>query len=334
METLQLLGTALGLTAMAGLNLYLTVFVTGLAIRMGWLQLAGHLPGLEILANPVVLTVAGVLLAVELIIDKWPYADNGWDAIHTIIRPVGGALLALSALGHVDPVVSVIGALLGGSVALTTHSAKAGSRLMINLSPEPATNIAASVTEDVLVLGGLWLAFRHPIITLTAVASFTAMFWYCSPRFFRMVKANGIGIVQRFSARRHPAQGKMPAELPGYARETWLTLQHAEETVNWAVPCFTGKMKPLGRNVRGWLFATSAGRMFFIGRRNLQVRLIEVPLAGARWTDDPGAVFHRVAVPTGDGQMLRFRFTRKFSGFVPAIMESKVPVLTTQLVPG
>src|SRR5206468_1409163 len=149
-----------------------------LAIHMGWLTLAPGLHGLGILADPVILTVSGVLLAVEMIADKCPYIDSCWDTIHTAIRPIGGAFLALKALGTTNPVLEIVAVLLGGSVALTAHSAKAGTRVLINTSPEPVTNILASVGEDVGVLAGLYLAFRHPVITLVLVVIFVVAFWY------------------------------------------------------------------------------------------------------------------------------------------------------------
>src|SRR5712671_1392416 len=148
METLQTLGTALGLSALAGIDLYFTVFFTGLAIHLGWVQLAPQLQGLAVLADPVVLVVAGVMLVVEFMIDKCQYADSGWDMIHTVVRPIGGAILGLKALGSVDPSMLVVGALLGGSVAFTTHATKAGTRLVANTLPEPFTNIGLSIGED------------------------------------------------------------------------------------------------------------------------------------------------------------------------------------------
>lgn len=323
MEALQTLGTALGLTMLAGINLYLTVFVTGLAIRMGWLELAPAMTGLEVLADPIILTVAGVLLVLEFIIDKCPYADNCWDTIHTILRPVGGAFLALKALGTTDPVMEIVAALLGGSVAFTAHSAKAGSRLMVNTSPEPVSNIVVSIGEDMFVLGGLWFVFKHPILSLFLVIAFVAAFWYFAPKFFRMARACLVGILHRFSCRRRAvaADAELPKRIPGTAQESWLTLQKGDEQVAWAVPCFSGRIKPVGRNVRGCLLATTGRRLFFIGRKNFRARVVEIPVENSRALDDPGAVFHRLTVKSSQGEQFGVRFTRKFSPFVPRIMD-------------
>ncbi len=219
--------------------------------------------------------------------------------------------------------MEIVAALLGGSVAFTAHSAKAGSRLMVNLSPEPATNIAASVAEDTLVLGGIWLAFRHPVISLVVVLTFVAVFWYFAPKFFRLAKANLVGVIHRLRALRRPREKveQLPSHIPSFARATWLTLQHDGEQVAWAVPCFSGRMKPVGRNVRGCLLATSNGRLFFIGRKNFGVRFAEIPVRGLRVTDDPGSVFHRVILQPVGEDLIRLRFTRNVSGQVPLVLD-------------
>jgi hypothetical protein len=321
MEALYILGTVFGLSMLAGLNLYLTVFVTGLAIRLEWLT--NYPKGLEVLADPVVLTVAGALLVIELLVDKCPYADNLWDSIHTVIRPVGGALLALGAAGELHPVAEVVAVLLGGSIAFTAHSAKAGARLLVNTSPEPFSNIAVSTGEDLVVLGGLWFTFQHPLIMLVVVGLFVLAFWYCAPKFFRMIKAQAIGIAHRFAARRKsaPAEEGWPTQLPAHAHGAWFTLRRGDEEVVFALPCFSGRMKSIGRHVRGCLLGTSAGRLFFIGKKNFRTRIHEVAVSNARVLDDPGAVFHRLTVKGADDQEVRLRFTRKFSPYVPQLME-------------
>jgi hypothetical protein len=164
MEILQQLGAALGLASLAGINLYLTVFVAGLAIRFNWLELAATHQELAILGDGWVLTAAGVMFVIEFFADKVPWLDSIWDALHTVIRPAGGVLLGLAALGEMDPNVMVIAGILAGGAALTTHGAKAGVRLLVNMSPEPVSNSVASVTEDGLVLGGLALTAVAPVV--------------------------------------------------------------------------------------------------------------------------------------------------------------------------
>lgn len=166
MDTLGLVGTALGLGIAAGLSLYGTAFLTGLAIHLGWVRLVPGWEPLAVLADPVVLTIAGVLFAIEFFADKIPWVDSLWDAIHTLIRPIGGALLALRVLGDLSPAAEVIAFLLLGGVTLATHSAKASVRLVVNASPEPVSNILVSLAENGVVAGAVWLALTHPLLTL------------------------------------------------------------------------------------------------------------------------------------------------------------------------
>ena len=166
MEILEQLGIALGFATLAGINLYLTTLIAGLAIRFDWLALASKYEQLEVLSDPWIIGVAGTLFAIEFFADKIPWVDSTWDVLHTVVRPVGGVLLALAALGQLDPAISVIAGLLAGGTTMTTHLAKAGGRLFVNFSPEPVSNVAASAAEDGLVLGGLSLMALAPVASI------------------------------------------------------------------------------------------------------------------------------------------------------------------------
>ena len=166
MTLIEQLGTALGLATLAGLNLYLTVFVAGLAVRFHWIELSGTYESMAVLGNPWVLGVAGGMFLVQFIADKVPWVDSIWDVVHTVIRPAGAIFLALTVLGKMDPVAITIAALLAGTAALSTHGTKAGLRAFLNLSPEPVSNAVASIAEDGLVLGGLGLIGFSPAIAL------------------------------------------------------------------------------------------------------------------------------------------------------------------------
>jgi len=159
-------GAALGLAVASGLSLYGAVFVSGLAIRLGWIDLAPSWGALSVLADPVVLGVSGVLFAVEFLADKIPVVDSLWDAVHTVIRPIGGALLASRALGELSPVAEVLALLLLGGATLATHAAKATTRLAVNTSPEPVSNILVSLTENGLLAVAVWMALAHPLVAL------------------------------------------------------------------------------------------------------------------------------------------------------------------------
>lgn len=186
MSALQSLATILGLGFVSGVNLYLGALVTGLAIRF---HLVTNLPPeLGILAHPAVLIASGLLFALEFFADKIPVVASVWDAVHTFIRPIGGALLALGAAGHLDPTVQVLAALAGGTLALGTHSAKMGFRLAAHVAPEPATFTAISTAEDVGVAGLLVLAFTHPVVALVILILLIAALVFAIPRLWRILR--------------------------------------------------------------------------------------------------------------------------------------------------
>lgn len=160
----NLVSAVLGLAIGAGLNLYAAVLVTGLGIRYGWVR---GLPGeLEVLGHPVVLIAAGVMYLLEFLADKVPFVTPIWDGIHTFVRPVGGALLALGATAELDPVVRALAVIGAGTLALGTHTSKMGFRLLAHTAPEPATHSVISVAEDLGVAGLLVLAFAYPWVAL------------------------------------------------------------------------------------------------------------------------------------------------------------------------
>lgn len=199
METLSLLGVALGFATLSGINLYLTTFLAGLAVRFNWIQLADKYESLAILANPWIIGVAGVLFLLEFFADKIPWVDSSWDAVHTFIRPIGGTLLALAALGEMDPVVSVIAGLLGGGTTLITHATKAGSRLLINMSPEPVSNTIASVGEDGLVLGGLGLMAFAPVVAFFVFLAVVILAVWLSRKTWGTIRRGWTALKQRRS---------------------------------------------------------------------------------------------------------------------------------------
>src|SRR3974377_1496345 len=170
MDTLQLLGSTLGISFLAGIRLYPTVLALGLSIRFGLFHPPAALSGLEVLAHPAVLIIAGIAFVAEFIADKIPWFDTLWDSIHTFIRPIGAAVLGATALGTMDPKLRMAIAILCGGVALTSHSSKAATRALANTSPEPFSNIALSLAGDVVTPVGLWFAVHHPLITLVIVA--------------------------------------------------------------------------------------------------------------------------------------------------------------------
>lgn len=172
----------MGVAWASGINLYAAILVLGLLGSTGNMVLP---PGLEILQNPLVLMAAGVMYLVEFVADKIPGVDTGWDALHTFIRIPAGALLAAEAVGTVEPAVALAAGLLGGGIAASTHAAKAGSRVLINASPEPLTNSIASVGEDVLVVAGLWTALHHPMVFVAGLLLFLVALVWLLPRLLK-----------------------------------------------------------------------------------------------------------------------------------------------------
>jgi hypothetical protein len=168
-DTPKLLALAAALGWASGFRLYAAVFLTGLAGWMGWIDLP---PGLHVLQNPAVLVASGFMLFVEFFADKIPFVDSLWDAIHTVIRIPAGAALAAGALGADGQAMAWVGALLGGSLAATSHATKMTTRAAINTSPEPFSNLAMSLGEDGLVVFMLWLSAAHPaLFAVVLVAS-------------------------------------------------------------------------------------------------------------------------------------------------------------------
>lgn len=163
MNGLVSLGHALAFAVGAGINLYATVLVIGLASRFDWVNLPDSF---EPLASSWVIGGAAALFVLEFLADKIPWIDSLWDAIHTLIRPIGAGVVAVAALGPASPGMEIAAALLGAAIGASTHAAKAGTRLAVNASPEPASNIAVSLVEDGFVVGLVLLLLTHPLLGL------------------------------------------------------------------------------------------------------------------------------------------------------------------------
>ncbi len=196
-----MLSLALGSAWTAGINLYATVAVLGLAQAAGLINLP---PDLQVLAHPAVIAAALTLYVIEFFADKTPYVDSAWDALHTFIRVPAGAILAARAIGDVSPPLELAALLAGGTVALSAHATKATARLAINTSPEPVSNWIASFTEDFATLIGIWLIFNHPLAMLSLVLAFVLVVAWLTPRLWR-------GLVALFERTRRWMSGAPPA---------------------------------------------------------------------------------------------------------------------------
>jgi Domain of unknown function (DUF4126) len=186
MEMIQQLALAGGLSWASGLRLYLTVFMVGMLGKFHYI----HLPAaLDILSNPLVIGISGTLMVIEFLADKIPYVDSAWDSIQTFIRIPAGALLAMGAINSADPMIATVAALLGGSLAGATHATKAGSRALINTSPEPVSNIAASFGEEGALITGGWLVFAHPAVFIGLLCGFIVLMFWMLPKLWRGIKS-------------------------------------------------------------------------------------------------------------------------------------------------
>ena len=195
-EVASIIALTMGTAWAAGINLYAAILVLGILGNTGNIILP---PDLQILMNPLVLWAAGIMYAIEFFADKLPGVDNGWDALHTFIRIPAGALMAAGAVGEMNPAVVLAAAILGGGIATVTHAAKAGTRVIINASPEPFSNIAASLAEDVAVIFGLWAALQHPWFFIILIVVFLLFLVWVLPKIWRAIKAVFLRIVRFFS---------------------------------------------------------------------------------------------------------------------------------------
>ncbi|TXI23006.1 MAG: DUF4126 domain-containing protein [Nitrosomonas sp.] len=179
------LALTMGASWASGINLYAVLLVLGIGSATNNIQLPTELSVLE---NPFVIGAAGIMYTIEFFMDKIPGLDSVWDSIHTFIRIPAGALLAVGTVGDVTPALEIAAGILGGSVAATSHATKAGTRLMLNTSPEPVSNWTASISGDFLVLGGLWTALNHPIFFLILFIGFIGFSIWFLPKLWRFIK--------------------------------------------------------------------------------------------------------------------------------------------------
>jgi len=164
MGVMEIIGIAGSVSLLAGWRLYLCVFATGLAMRLDAIPVPEHLASLAVLENPWIMGIAALAALCEFFADKVMWLDSVWDAVHTVVRPLGGALLALAIVDPSDPAMQVIAFLLGGGAAFAAHAGKAGARGVVNASPEPVSNVAVSTVEDVATAGLLWAAYEYPYV--------------------------------------------------------------------------------------------------------------------------------------------------------------------------
>ncbi len=184
-QVISTIALTMGAAWASGINLYATIAVLGILGATGNVDLPTQL---LVLQSPLVIGCAGLMYLVEFFADKTPGVDTGWDTIHTFIRIPAGVILAASVVGDVSPALVVAAGILGGTVSATSHLVKAGSRVMINTSPEPFSNWAASLFEDVLVIGGLFTALHYPLLFLIFFILFIVLAIWLIPKLWRAIR--------------------------------------------------------------------------------------------------------------------------------------------------
>ena len=179
MTAVELVALAASVSLLSGWRLYLVTFVTGIAMKFGWIALPDQLRALDVLASNWIIVIAGIGALAEFFADKIAWVDSAWDAIHSVIRPVGGALLSAAIIDSADPAWQVVSFLLGGGAAFVAHAGKAGARTLVNTSPEPASNVIVSTAEDVTTGGLLALAIAYPVAAAVIAALLVALsIWF------------------------------------------------------------------------------------------------------------------------------------------------------------
>ena len=181
---IKTIALTMGVAWASGINLYAAILVLGILGSTGNIILP---PGLMILTDPLIITAAGVMYAIEFFADKIPGVDNGWDTIQTFIRIPLGALLAAAAVGEMNPSVAIAAAILGGGLAASTHATKSGARVLINTSPEPFSNWITSLGEDAAVIVGLWTALHYPLVFVGFIIVFILLMVWLLPKIWRGV---------------------------------------------------------------------------------------------------------------------------------------------------
>ena len=194
MEPVELIALTMGVGWASGINLYAAVMMLGLLGMTGNIELP---QSMQVIQSPLVLGTAAIMYLVEFLIDKVPGVDTAWDAVHTFIRIPAGAMLAASAVGEATPAVELAAFLTGGGLAATSHTVKAGSRAVINTSPEPMSNWITSITEDFVAIGGLYAALNHPIEFLIFLVLFILFSIWFIPKIWHGIK-RVYGYIQRF----------------------------------------------------------------------------------------------------------------------------------------
>ena len=323
---LPLISLTLGISFLSGLNLYLVTFLTSLAVQQGWIDSALH-PAVAALGHPAVLVLSLGFFLTEFIIDKIPWVDSLWDSVHTVVRPVGAGMLSFIILrdaGLTSDSTTAILAGLGGVIALSTHLTKSAVRLLLNASPEPFSNILASLAEDITVACLLLLLFKAPVTGFAACLVLLAGTWMVLPHLLRILKTSLWLMWKKFTAVRSaplPPDGVLPNALTIRQEKQLYDLLETEASgvapaAAWAVPCITGKIRQFP-SLRAHRFGTLVlpaqhpGTLAFLQRGWLRHDAVSLSLAGCTVRHETTILSENLVIHHAvDGPQVVFRFIR------------------------
>jgi len=297
MEVIAQLGSLLGISFISGINLYATVAVVGLCVKHGLVQ--GLPPELNVLAHDGVIFVAVCLYMIEFFMDKIPGLDTLWDTVHTLIRPLGGAMLALMQVGEASPAMEVIVFLLGASLAAAAHVTKAGTRLLVQASPEPFSNVLLSLTEDVAAVGYAYLSLAHPTWTFFVTLVCLAVILVVLPFLFRTIRMLLGALFFRIRALVVPVEPAAASDgLPFHWDQFFENVKHPGEQVIWTAKAYAAKIPSVPRAAGIQLVVTTANLYALYRRRfRFQARKLERSAIQQQRTY-PGRVLARCLIRT------------------------------------
>ncbi len=275
MEWIQILGSSVGLALLSGINLYATTLTLGLALRFNLLTLPERLAGLEVLGNEWIIGISAIMFIVEFFADKIPWVDTAWDSIQTFIRPLGAGLIGIAAMGDLEPALQIVLFLVFGGVGLTSHATKAGTRVLVNHSPEPFSNIILSTLEDILVIVATWVFIQNPLIGVIAVAIFLILFVLIAPKLFRLlaVLLSGVmGLIRGIFGWKLSTDA-LPPHLANYIDRKSGTTPPLK-----IIRCRIGRGIPIPRHAAGYLLAFNDS-IVVVCKTLFRTRHWQVPLA-------------------------------------------------------
>ncbi len=259
MEAISILGTLLGLSFISGINLYATIAAVGICIKSN--LVSNYPPELSVLANNFVIASALVFYGLEFVTDKIPGLDTLWDLLHTFIRPLGGAFLAFLSLANGSPVAEVFAFMLGSFIAGLAHLTKAGTRLVVQLSPEPVSNVIASLGEDVFTVGYGYFVLKFPAVAFFCTIILIALILFIMPKILRLTTIIASLVFYKLTGRYRKLADF--SSVPQFWDEHWKKVRDLDEKSLWSGPAFVKNVSGMPRFKKGWLIVSENGVYFY-----------------------------------------------------------------------